>query len=111
GTAVIRQHRQAAPATPPVSASSASAAAPEAQRGSEYAQLSRQIKHAGLLQRRPRHYIWKIAIIAALLAAGWTAFVLVGNSWWQLAVAAFLAVMFTQVGFLGHGGGGSEERR
>jgi fatty acid desaturase len=105
GTAVIRQHRPAAPATPPVSASSASAAAPEAQRGSEYAQLSRQIKHAGLLERRPRHYIWKIAIIAALLAAGWTAFVLVGNSWWQLAVAAFLAVMFTQVGFLGHDAG------
>jgi fatty acid desaturase len=105
GTAVIRQHRPAAPATPPVSASSASAAAPEAQRGSEYAQLSRQIKHAGLLERRPRHYIWKIAIIAALLAAGWTAFVLVGDSWWQLAVAAFLAVMFTQVGFLGHDAG------
>jgi fatty acid desaturase len=104
GTAVIRQHRPAAPATPPVSASSASAA-PEAQRGSEYAQLSRQIKHAGLLERRPRHYIWKIAIIAALLAAGWTAFVLVGNSWWQLAVAAFLAVLFTQVGFLGHDAG------
>jgi fatty acid desaturase len=74
-------------------------------RGSEYAQLSRQIKHAGLLERRPGHYIWKIAITAALLAAGWTAFVLVGNSWWQLAVAAFLAVIFTQVGFLGHDAG------
>ena len=105
GTAVIRQHRQTAPATPPVPPSPASAAASEAQRGSEYAQLSRQIKHAGLLERRPRHYIWKIAIIAALLAAGWTAFVLVGNSWWQLAVAAFLAVLFTQVGFLGHDAG------
>ena len=34
---------------------------------------------------------------ATLLAAGWAAFVLVGDSWWQLAVAAFLAVMFTQV--------------
>jgi hypothetical protein len=27
---------------------------------------------------------------------------LVGDSWWQLAVAAFLAVVFTQIGFLGH---------
>jgi fatty acid desaturase len=118
GTAVIRQHRQATPATP-AAASSATAGSsitgssttgssttgPEAERGSEYAQLSRQIKHAGLLERRPRHYIWKIAIIGALLAAGWTAFVLVGNSWWQLAVAAFLAVIFTQVGFLGHDAG------
>jgi hypothetical protein len=25
-----------------------------------------------------------------------------GDSWWQLAVAAFLAVVFTQIGFLGH---------
>ena len=40
-----------------------------------------------------------------LLAAGWAAFVLVGDSWWQLAVAAFLAVMFTQFGFLGHDAG------
>jgi fatty acid desaturase len=78
---------------------------PAAQRGSEYAQLSRQIKQAGLLDRRPRYYGSKIAITTAALAAGWTAFVLVGNSWWQLAVAAFLAVMFTQVGFLGHDAG------
>ncbi len=40
-----------------------------------------------------------------LLAAGWTAVVLVGDSWWQLAVAAFLAVVFTQIGFLGHDAG------
>ncbi len=30
---------------------------------------------------------------------------LLGNSWWQLALAVFLAVMFTQVGFLGHDAG------
>ena len=39
------------------------------------------------------------------LAAGWAVFVLVGDSWWQLAVAVFLAVMFTQAGFLGHDAG------
>jgi fatty acid desaturase len=76
-----------------------------AARGSEYAQLSRQIKQAGLLERRPAYYAGKIAVTAGLLAAGWAAFVLVGNSWWQLAVAAFLAVMFTQMGFLGHDAG------
>jgi fatty acid desaturase len=73
--------------------------------GSEYAQLSRQVREAGLLDRRPRYYAGKIAVTVVLLAAGWAAFVLVGNSWWQLAVAAFLAVMFTQVGFLGHDAG------
>jgi fatty acid desaturase len=74
-------------------------------RGSDYAELSRQIKQAGLLERRPRYYAWKIAINSALLLAGWAAFVLVGDSWWQLAVAVYLAVMFTQVGFLGHDAG------
>src|ERR1039457_4658175 len=78
---------------------------PAPQRGSEYAQLSRQVKQAGLLDRRPGYYVWKITVNALLLAAGWAAFVLVGNSWWQLAVAAFLAVMFTQAGFLGHDAG------
>ena len=74
-------------------------------RGSEYAQLSRQIKEAGLLELRPAYYIWKITFTVAALAAGWTAFIVVGDSWWQLAVAAFLAVVFTQIGFLGHDAG------
>src|SRR6266480_2301279 len=74
-------------------------------RGSEYAQLSRQIKQAGLLERRPGYYARKIAVTAGLLAAGWAVFVVVGDSWWQLAVAAFLAVVFTQIGFLGHDAG------
>jgi fatty acid desaturase len=75
------------------------------QRGSEYARLSRQVKQAGLLERRPGYYLWKISATAVLLAAGWAGFVVAGDSWWQLAVAVFLAVMFTQVGFLGHDAG------
>jgi fatty acid desaturase len=78
---------------------------PPAERGSAYAQLSRQIKQAGLLQRRSRYYFWKMAITAGLLVLGWVGFVLVGDSWWQLGVAAFLAIVFTQVGFLGHDAG------
>jgi fatty acid desaturase len=74
-------------------------------RGSEYAQLSRQIKRAGLLDRRVRYYLWMIMLIGALLVGGWTAFALIGDSWWQLAVAAFLAFVFTQIGFLGHDAG------
>jgi fatty acid desaturase len=49
--------------------------------------------------------MWKIALTTVALAAGWAAFVLVGDSWWVLAVAVFLAVMFTQAGFLGHDAG------
>ncbi len=73
--------------------------------GSDYAELSRQVRQAGLLERRPGYYVARITITALLLAAGWVVFVLVGNSWWQLAVAVFLAVMFTQFGFLGHDAG------
>jgi fatty acid desaturase len=100
GSALLRQHQRTPAATSPARGTS-----PATRRGSEYAQLSRQIKQSGLLERRPRYYLWKIAITAVLLAAGWTAFVLLGNTWWQLAVAAFLAIMFTQVGFLGHDAG------
>ena len=74
-------------------------------RGSDYAELSRAVRQAGLLDRRTGNYAWRIAITALLLAAGWTGFVLIGNSWWQLAMAAVLAILFTQVGFLGHDAG------
>lgn len=76
-----------------------------AARGSDYAVLSRQVKAAGLLARRPGHYRVRIGLLAASYGAGWTAFALLGSSWWQLVVAGFLAVVFTQVGFLGHDAG------
>jgi hypothetical protein len=74
-------------------------------RGSDYADLSRQVRQASLMDRRRGSYAWRITITVTLLAAGWAAFVLIGDSWWQMAVAVFLAVMFTQVGFLGHDAG------
>jgi fatty acid desaturase len=40
-----------------------------------------------------------------LLTAGWTAFFLLGDSWWQLVTAVFLAFAFTQIAFLGHDAG------
>jgi fatty acid desaturase len=74
-------------------------------RGSDYADLLREVRTAGLLSRRPGYYLTKIAATTGLLVAGWTAFVVVGDSWWQLAVAVFLAFVFTQVGFIGHDAG------
>ena len=67
--------------------------------------LSRQVRQTGLLAGRPLYYAWKIALTAAALAVGWSVFILVGDSWWQLGVAAFLAVVFGQIGFLGHDAG------
>jgi Fatty acid desaturase len=66
--------------------------------GTDYADLMRRVKQAGLLDRWPGYYLTKIAITAALLAAGWTAFALLGDTWWQLVVAGFLALVFAQIG-------------
>jgi fatty acid desaturase len=80
-------------------------AQPAAAPGSDYAALSRVVRKAGLLRRRPGYYSVKITVNLLLLAGGWTVFALLGRSWWQLLVAAFLAVMFTQTAFIGHDAG------
>jgi len=67
--------------------------------------LALQIRDAGLLDRRPGYYSVKIVLTIAVLAAGWAALLVVGNSWATLGVAAFLGVMFTQLGFVGHDAG------
>ncbi len=73
--------------------------------GSDYSELSRRVKAAGLLRRRPGYYTGKIIVTFGLFAIGWTAFVLLGSTWWQLVTAAFLGGVFTQLGFLGHDSG------
>jgi fatty acid desaturase len=78
---------------------------PASPRGSDYAALSRQVKQAGLLDRRRGYYAWKVTLTAAAFVLGWAAFAAIGNSWWQLGDAVFLAVVFTQLGFLGHDAG------
>jgi fatty acid desaturase len=74
-------------------------------RWSEYTRLSRQIKQAGLLDRRRGWYAAEIGLNLGLLAAGGVAFVLLGDSWWQLLTAAYLAVVATQITFVGHDAG------
>lgn len=67
--------------------------------------LALQVRAAGLLDRRPAYYGAKIGLTLAAFAAGWAAFVVVGDSWATLGPAAFLGVMFTQLGFIGHDAG------
>ena len=76
--------------------------------GSNYSGLMRQVKGAGLLERRYGYYVTKIAITGGLLLGGWALFVLLGDSWWQLFVAVLLAVVFTHIGFIGHDAGHSQ---
>jgi fatty acid desaturase len=75
------------------------------ERGSAYAELSREIKSAGLLERRHGYYAVLIAATLVVCAGGITAFVLIGDSWWQLGTAVVFAVLSTQLGFLGHDAG------
>ncbi|MET0425872.1 MAG: acyl-CoA desaturase [Actinoplanes sp.] len=75
---------------------------PKAASGSDFSALNRQISEAGLLERRPAYYAVRISVVAAMLVGGWTAFVLVGSSWWTLAVAALLGVVFSQVALMAH---------
>ncbi|MFI7605802.1 fatty acid desaturase family protein [Micromonospora sp. NPDC049366] len=83
----------------------AAVADPPVRRGSDYAQLSRRISRAGLLERRPGWYAVRIALTLGAFVAGWVAVILVGDSWWQLLLAVGLAVATTQVAFLGHDAG------
>ncbi|MFH8489220.1 fatty acid desaturase family protein [Streptomyces longisporoflavus] len=75
------------------------------ERGATMQELTRLVRCAGLLDSRPVYYTFKITTNLLLLAAGWTLFALVGDSWWQLAVAAFLAVCFGQTDLIGHDAG------
>jgi len=75
---------------------------PRATAGSDFAELGRRITAAGLLDRRPAYYVLRLGLVGAALVAGWSAFFLIGASWWTLAVAAFLAVVFAQVALVAH---------
>ncbi|MFC9898470.1 fatty acid desaturase family protein [Nocardia sp. NPDC127579] len=68
----------------------------------DYARLLRRVSAAGLMQRRPWYYAVRLGLVGLAFVSGWTAFVLVGDSWWTLAVAAALAVAFAQVALVMH---------
>jgi fatty acid desaturase len=70
--------------------------------GSDFAELNRRVTRAGLLERKPAYYAVRLTAVALMLIGGWTAFFLIGSSWWNLVTAAFLAVAFTQVALVAH---------
>ncbi|MFD0366055.1 fatty acid desaturase family protein [Nocardia sp. GCM10030253] len=68
----------------------------------DYTRLLRRISDAGLMSRRPVYYAIRLSIVGTAFAAGWAAFVLIGDSWWTLLVAAFMAVAFAQIALVMH---------
>ena len=70
--------------------------------GKSFQELMRRIKAAGLLDPQPTYYTAKIIFNLLMLGLGWALVVIVGDSWWQLAVAAYMGFWYTQTGFVGH---------
>jgi fatty acid desaturase len=74
-------------------------------KGSDFAPLLRQVREAGLLERRTASYVIAIGLNVALIAATWAGVVLLGNSWLQLLLAIPLAIFTTRAAFFGHDAG------
>ncbi|MEV8632465.1 acyl-CoA desaturase [Streptosporangium sp. NPDC051023] len=51
---------------------------------------------------RPGYYVLRLGLVGSLFAAGWVAFFALGDTWYQLLVAAFLALAFAQVALVAH---------
>lgn len=64
--------------------------------------MKKRVLDAGLLRRRRGYYIGLVMLLMALLGASVTGFVLLGDSWFQLFVAAAFGIILTQFAFLAH---------
>jgi len=67
-----------------------------------YTTLSRMVREAGLLDRATGYYV-RLLVVHGLALAGLVAgFVLLGDSWFQLLIAAGLGIVLTQIAFVTH---------
>ena len=71
----------------------------------DYADLRKLIEGQGLLDKQPAYYARKIVLALAMLGLSITFLVMVDNFWLQLLNAAFLALTFGQIGYIGHDSG------
>jgi fatty acid desaturase len=69
---------------------------------SDFTELARLVREAGLLRRRYGYYWTKLIAVPVAFVCAITVFVAIGDSWWQMVTAAGFAVLFTQTAFLGH---------
>lgn len=70
-----------------------------------YSDLLKGVKKAGLLERRVGFYVTLFASLVLLMAATWVMFALLGDTWYQLIIAAGLGILCTQLSFLAHEAG------
>ena len=84
---------------------------PSPARLSEYAQLKRLITDERLLDLRPGWSTFLIVRTLVLLGMSLALLLVVHNFWFRLLDAAFLAVVFVQIGFVGHDTGHAQVAR
>jgi hypothetical protein len=71
-------------------------------RTNQYAQLKRLIKNNGLLDRQPAYHAGKMAFTLGLLAVSLALLFVIGDTWFQLLNAIYLAFVFVQISLLAH---------
>ncbi|WP_336992644.1 fatty acid desaturase family protein [Leucobacter sp. VD1] len=67
-----------------------------------YTRVSEVVRESGLLRRAPWFYSSVGAAVALAFGGAVTGFILLGDSWFQLLIAAALGIIFTQIAFLAH---------
>ncbi|MEU4193668.1 acyl-CoA desaturase [Kribbella sp. NPDC026611] len=67
-----------------------------------YTDLQHTVRDLGLLRRRQGYYFTRMGVILGVLLAIAGGMVLLGDSWFQLMLAAALALALVQVAFLSH---------
>ena len=69
---------------------------------SDYSSLLHTVRNLGLLKRTTGFYWFVFSILLLVTGGAVTGFVLLGDTWYQLIVAAVLGILFTQYAFLAH---------
>jgi fatty acid desaturase len=64
--------------------------------------LKRLIKKNGLLDRQPAYHAGKMAFTLGLLAVSLALLFVIGDTWFQLLNAIYLAFVFVQISLLAH---------
>ncbi|UIP60050.1 hypothetical protein DSM26151_29650 [Agromyces marinus] len=67
-----------------------------------YTAVARVIRETGLLNRTPVFYLVLIIGLTLALAGAITGFILLGDSWYQLLIAAAFGIILTQFAFIAH---------
>lgn len=70
----------------------------------EFFELAQRVKDEGLMERGASSYVARVIVLTLAFAGAFVAMFTLGDSLWQLAVAAIFGILLTQVAFLSHDG-------